>query len=534
MKKHLGIFLIVILSLILRLIFINKPDGLWNDEYVSWYIASKPFGDGFWQGVASQCHMPLYYLYLKFFMSIFGQGDLLLRLTSVLAGVLSIISMYFVGKEKDKSVGLMCAVFTAISAFLIYYSQEVRFYSLLFLFSSLNLLFTLRIIKNPQKLNFVFYIISTLLILFTHTIGFVYVFFNLVVVSLVLFGKFRKLILSLWGFILFGILICSPLVLKILTSQTISQWWGHFSVSKIGFLFTDYFSPVITNLTNAPDNFFYLPKLLFYMLVPTLIAIFGVVKAMVRNKINIYLFLLSLAVTLVLIVASLMGKLVFITKYSIEIYPILIYLACFGLKEIKITCIRNMLLVFYCIISLGYILLHPYSAPKMRRAEGHKLVMDMLKRADLKPQDIIILQYYPKERFEKYFDFSNYKVISMNKSNSMNFIDAGFRYDKKVYKDIFMSDNNYFSGIMDNAVLNDLKIGQSVAMVILNSVSFLSPDDIFDIVNDDEKYEKEPIFFLVFSYLKKETFIYLTKHLPLMRVEQKGNWTVVKFTKINI
>ena len=190
MKKHLGIFLILIAGLILRLIFINKPDGLWNDEYVSWYIASKPLAQGFWQGVISQCHMPLYYLYLKLFMNIFGQDDLILRLTSVLTGVLSIISMYFVGKERNKTVGLLCAGCTAISAFLIYYSQEVRFYSLLFLFSSLNLLFTIKIIKNPNKYNFILYLLSTILILATHTIGFVYVFFNLVLVSFYLFNKF--------------------------------------------------------------------------------------------------------------------------------------------------------------------------------------------------------------------------------------------------------------------------------------------------------------------------------------------------------
>ena len=125
MKKHSGILGIIILGLVLRLIFINKPDGLWNDEYISWMIASTPFADGFIQAVKSQCHMPFYYLYLKFFMTLLGDSDLLLRLTSVLAGVLSVIAMYFAGREKDEKTAYMCAGFTAISSFLIYYSQEV-------------------------------------------------------------------------------------------------------------------------------------------------------------------------------------------------------------------------------------------------------------------------------------------------------------------------------------------------------------------------------------------------------------------------
>ncbi|MBP7212248.1 hypothetical protein KBA27_05375, partial [bacterium] len=59
----------------LRLIFLNKPEGLWNDEYVSWSIASIPFGKDFFTGIISQCHMPLYYFYLKFFIHFWGSND---------------------------------------------------------------------------------------------------------------------------------------------------------------------------------------------------------------------------------------------------------------------------------------------------------------------------------------------------------------------------------------------------------------------------------------------------------------------------
>lgn len=175
---------VVTLGTCLRLIFIDKPDGLWNDEYVSWFIASIPLGKKFIDAVFAQCHMPFYYLYLKFFIHYFGNSDLMLRLTSVLPGVLSIFSMYFVGKEfKDEKLGILCASLTAISSFLIYFSQEVRFYGLLFLFASLSLLFTLKLIKKQNLLNIVFYVISNLLIIFTHTIGFVFVFLNLIFVS---------------------------------------------------------------------------------------------------------------------------------------------------------------------------------------------------------------------------------------------------------------------------------------------------------------------------------------------------------------
>ena len=165
MKKHLILFGIIILGLVLRLIFINKPDGLWNDEYISWMIASTPFADGFVQAVKSQCHMPFYYLYLKFFMTLFGSSDLLLRLTSVVAGILSVIAMYFVGLEKDKKTAYTCGGVSSFSSFLIYYTQEVRYYSVFFLFSAMCLLYTFPCINYPNKKNFMLCALFNFLIL---------------------------------------------------------------------------------------------------------------------------------------------------------------------------------------------------------------------------------------------------------------------------------------------------------------------------------------------------------------------------------
>jgi len=417
---------------------------------VSWMIASIPFGQGFIDGIKSQCHMPFYYFYLKFVTLIFGNNDLVLRLSSVFAGVLSIISMYFVGKEKDLKTGYYCAGFTAISSFLVYYSQEVRLYSLLFLFSSLSLLFTIRLIKN-QSLNIsIFYILSNFLILITHTIGFVYVILNLIFVSVFLFKSYKKQIFALWLFIftLFGII--TPLIINVFFTKSFSQWWGHFSVSKIGFLFTDYFSPVLSNLTNAPDNFFYMPHLAAVMLIPAIIAIALIVKSVINNKFNLGLLILVSGYIFVLIAASLAGKLVFITKYSIEIYPALIFLACYGLSEIKNNVLKNITITVYCAISLGFIFLFPYSAPKMHRAEGHKIVADLINNTDLKDGDFILLEYYNKERFEKYFDFSKYNVISINKGNFPEYLTNSVTYQeaykngKTVYKKMFLSDNNRY------------------------------------------------------------------------------------------
>ena len=540
MKKYLYLLGIVIFGLILRLICINKADGLWNDEYVSYMISAKPFFNGFLDGIKSQCHMPFYYLYLKFFMSVFGQSDILLRLTSVIAGVAAIPVMYFIGKEKDNTLAYLCSGFTAISSFLIYYSQEVRLYSILFLFSALSLLYTIKIIKNPVRKNFILYILFNFLILFTHTIGFVFVFFNLVFLSLNLYEKFKDVIKKVWICAFIGGLILSPLVINVFMTESFSQWWGHFSIARIGFLFTDYFSPVLTNLTNAPDNLFYMPKLAIYMFIPALIAIFGIIKSLINNKFNIQLFSVALFTTIVLIIASISGKLVFITKYSIEIYPILIYLACYGIQTVNKKWLKNSVIVIYCLLSVWYLIRSPQSAPKIRRAEGHKIVADLLNNSELKNGDIILLQYYDKNRFLKYFDFSDYYVVSINKGNFYKYLLDGYSYSdtlsngKNIYKNIFSTYNNpYFENIINNKIINKLKLGQSVAVIVLDSVSFINPDMMSEITKNETLYSKQPLLFLVFSYIKNKTFYDMAKTLTLTRVERKGRWTLIKFTKLN-
>lgn len=536
------LILITVLGFGLRLIGLNKTQGLWNDEYVSWMIASKPLGADFVHGILSQCHMPFYYLYLKFFMHFGGSGDLFLRATSVLAGVLSIIVMYFVGLQHSKKTATICALFTSISSFLIYYSQEVRIYSLLFLISALTLLYLLRFLKNKTWTTLGGLILFNFLIIFTHTIGFAFVFFELIALTILLFKEYRKQLLTVW----FGILvlggICLPQVIHIFTAKSFSQWWGTFSISKIGFLFTDYFSPVLTNLVNAPDKFLYIKSLsfVFFTIVPTLIAIAFICRALYKNKTNIALFSICVGVVAVMAIASSIGKLVFITKYSIEIYPILLFLTAFGACSLERKKIANCLVAFFCAISLTYLFISPTSAPKIPRLQGHKLVANLLNQANPNSGDIIILEYYSKERYEKYYNFSKYHVISIDKANFPQYfipekdVSEIFTNGKNLLKDIFTEKkSSYLDYVIRDSVLSKVKAGQNVFVIVPNSVALYSSNEIKLIANDKYRYDHTPLLYLVFSYTNNRVFSDLLQGLTVTRYESLGDWSLIGFTKLN-
>ena len=79
-KSFLYLALILLVAILLRLWHIDKPEGMWNDEYLTWKIANAKLGADFFAALKTNCHAPLHYLYLKLWMLIFDDSDKMLRL----------------------------------------------------------------------------------------------------------------------------------------------------------------------------------------------------------------------------------------------------------------------------------------------------------------------------------------------------------------------------------------------------------------------------------------------------------------------
>jgi uncharacterized membrane protein len=115
---------------------------------------------------------PAFFLYLHFFFKFFGYSSLAGRCAAALLGVAAIPAMYLLGKEcRNVMTGLVAATFTAVNYFAILYSQEMRFYSMAFLFSALSFLFLLRSWKYVRPIDFILYSLTTTVLLYTHYFG---------------------------------------------------------------------------------------------------------------------------------------------------------------------------------------------------------------------------------------------------------------------------------------------------------------------------------------------------------------------------
>lgn len=552
------LFLIMLAALTLRVWCLDKPEGLWNDEYVGWYISSISNLQEFFKTALQNCHTPLYYFYLKIWMLMFGDTDISLRWSSVIPSMFSIIAMYFLGKELNgKKVGLLCAILTAISSFCIYFAQEVRLYSLLFLLSALVSLYFIKTAKEPNKNNFIIYFCLNAILCATHTLGIIFSIFN---IACLLFyinkylehldkEKIFKILKYITPFIVVVILI-SPFLITISTSKNLSQFWSNFSLTKIACTFIDYYSPVQTNIQNTFNSFTsYLMQgkylnvaFIIFALIPTLIGLLMSAKSLFeRNKILNYLAFSSGMFFLTLILLSTFGKMIIITKYSIEIYPILILMCAIGFMSLKQNILKKVLLFIFIGLNLFYLFTAEDSAPKRTRSEGHLAVVDLIKNSNLKQNDYIVITYYNREKFDRYIeDKSKYNFLSINKFDfnyylfdEENYFDV-LKTAKDKHKDFFAEyPNKTIKEYAKNKFLNKMKKGDRVGIVVLDNVSFIDNKNLQEILKDKNKYDKTSLIFLIFSALKNNLVEILNNELTIETTTHKGDWTLYVFVKDN-
>ncbi len=139
LNMNIKFFLIIFFAFFLRLINIHQ--SLWLDEATTARVVQQynyleivknfsPF----------DFHPPLYYLFMKFWTSIFGYSEISLRMPSVIFSLISGWIIFLIGKKiKDEKIGFWASLFFLFNPLIIYYSQEARMYMMatMFLMSGL-------------------------------------------------------------------------------------------------------------------------------------------------------------------------------------------------------------------------------------------------------------------------------------------------------------------------------------------------------------------------------------------------------------
>jgi uncharacterized membrane protein len=182
-NAQIALVLILLLGAFLRIYGLGN-ESFWLDEVDTFksvefsvpQIIEKTYVNAtlypqFWgKGAGS---VPLYYILTNYWMKIVGLSEFKLRFFSALFGILSVYLVFLIGKLiLNQEIGLIASFMLAINHQHIYFSQEARMYSMLVALTLLSALSLLHALKTNKNIYWGSFVISTVLLLYTHTFSF--------------------------------------------------------------------------------------------------------------------------------------------------------------------------------------------------------------------------------------------------------------------------------------------------------------------------------------------------------------------------
>ncbi len=210
-RQLIMLSLIVALGALLRLYGL-EIQSLGNDELSSWFRSHyASLTEVVNLGVRPDVHPPGYQIFLFFVERYVGDSEAILRLPSAIAGIFSIVAICLVGQQLySYREGLIAAALMAIMWCPIYYSQEVRAYSILLLFTLLAAYFWIEIVKwlgAGKKVSpyvALAYVITAVIAAYSHYYGVYFIVLQGLLAALIL-RKRGQAILSL--FAIYGLIL---------------------------------------------------------------------------------------------------------------------------------------------------------------------------------------------------------------------------------------------------------------------------------------------------------------------------------------
>lgn len=554
--------LITILGVFLRMKGLNKPDGLWYDEALSFSIAKESFPMGILDRLYNEeYHAPLYYFFLHFWMMLVNYNDLLIRISSIIFGVINIPVFYLCGKNlNSRKVGLIAATLASINSFLIYYSQEVRFYSLLILLSSLCTLFIIRLRNDFSRIDLIGLAVCNICILYIYSFGFVFVGIQALTFATYLLFKQRE---NLKPFIV-SLLITLGCYLPYLptvyhftvnNSKSLAGnfWWLSFAPASPFLVLQDWFSPILINLRSHPINYYsdllstggYLPFIIF-VLFPAGVYFYGITKAVSKKDFSLVVFLVGALFFLAEIILAANGKMGLMTRYTVLAFPPLLVTAAYGLSLIKKRRTKIATLGLMLLVNLFFLHFSPISASVMPR-DGYKKYEVEIEKQGLNKDELIIIPYGARFFDEYYlnkkaqvvpFDIEYLYVLNKGLETALpqELIEkvSSDKLSNYVSMRSFISSSDEslpFEKYLQENVIDRLKPGKRVAVVMSGGIDAYDSNTLQKIAYNDMYYIGTPLFPMLSSKTINDMFKVLNKNLIPVSKEDKDGWQLYIYKK---
>lgn len=356
-KQNYCLLIILFVASALRFYHIDFQ-SLWVDEIYSLNESNPSFSipELYKSTITSDPHPPLYFILAYIFFNIFGYSALVLKMLSAILSIVGVFALYLLGKEFfNKKVGLYAAALISINYFSIYFGQEGRMYSLLFLTTVLSFYYLIRFLKSPgTKTAILFGLFSTLMI-YSHLFALFTLFSQyLIILYFVInpFGAKRKSIF-IYGLMigLINLILYIPVISIILNNMSLESLWIKMPTLDV---FTQFFK----DFFGQSELVIFFALLLCFMYFSKLLSTNNSKSFQINPDTDkmIFAFLILFTwifITLLLpLIRTYTSLPILINRYFINILPAIIMIMAIGLAAIKNKILKYGLLTMMVIVSL--------------------------------------------------------------------------------------------------------------------------------------------------------------------------------------
>ena len=197
--------------------------GFWGDEAWTSLISQLPYFQML-KTTAADFHPPAYYTVVSLVYKFSPETEVVTRAISIIFWLLTTLLVYKIGGEiKDRSFSILCAIVVSLNPTFFAYAFEARNYTMFAFAATASIYFLLRLSKNYNLKDLLFFIVSSTLGIYTHY----YMFFVLTAELTYLIIFHRRIFLKFFlPFVAIGILYLPwvPYLFSQLTSVGESYW----------------------------------------------------------------------------------------------------------------------------------------------------------------------------------------------------------------------------------------------------------------------------------------------------------------------
>lgn len=417
-------FIIILFGSVLRLWNINFDD-LWFDEIISFWLSdpSRNFIESLTLHYETDVAPFTYHLILKFFFSLFGYKTEIARIISGVFGCLSILSLAYLVKILGCSRAYnFCLYLAGFNIFLISYSQEVRFYSILFFFTTLSIIYFIKSLKKEKGKNLFFFSFYSIFTIIIHPFTFFLVLSYSIYLILIFLKKkilFKRL--NFWicfvFLLIFGLYFLHFLYLGSERTYDLANFWIPQISYKFftNFFFSSYFGSRIMGI-------FFLISLIF--LVIKNFTLFYNLK-----KIAIFLILIISTYFLAAIFSFLVQNIMLPRYFLFLLAPIIILISVltYSLNNKRL---KRFIIVFLVLITF----LNHFSEQTFNQFYKY--------RSPTKPEYTTVLNYINNSNYN-YFSIKLNPETNNNKNNISAIVDYVNLINKKMdFNNVFINSDS--------------------------------------------------------------------------------------------